>query len=167
MAVPKFLLKLKSKLIYCKLKAYSEHERNHHEVAYPCLALLPELFEHYNVVTACIYYIESPSTNILELIKLIDVTITELRKNEKVKSVLIQKSQTVSLDNFFKDTQSRYVNIPTSLSFLKEKCLEYFTLYEDLSQYKTGIEGYNYRALGLFTQTLSALTDAIRKYHNV
>ena len=163
----KFLLQLKSKLIYWKLKLYNEHERNYPLAAVSSLALLPELYQYYQVVSACVYYFDSPVDTLLELIKVLSQTNSELKDNTKVTTVLLHKVKPVALDYFFKDSQARYTDIPKALELFKELSLEYYVLHEKLTPYQTGIEGYNKRVLTNFTQSLGIVTDAIRNYHNV
>ena len=164
MKIPKLLLKLKSSYIYWKLERYTDIERNYPVIANSAIALQPELYETISISTACLYYFNSPTPTLLDLIEVLDTTINELKNNTVATRALLVRSAPVTIESFLKDQKSRYIDAPRALAIFKSLTLEYHLLYQKLSTFKIGVEGYNNRGLSVFTQNLITLTDAIRNY---
>lgn len=164
MKTPNYLLKLQSKFIYWKLNTYTESERTYPAIANSLLALEPTLFTNIKINTACIYYFNSSTQTLIELIDVLSTTNTELKNNAKVTKALQLRIDQVSIESFLRDSKSRYIDAPRALRMFKELALEYYTLHQTLAPFDIGIEGYNKRVLSVFTDNLSAITNALRSY---
>jgi hypothetical protein len=150
------------------LKSYTEYERNFPVIAISTIALQPKLFDKLNILTACIFEIQSPTTTIIELISVLETTNRELKKGEVIVTAALQtRKVTVTVDNFLKDSESRYINAQRALEILKPMLLEYYTLHDELPTDSIGVAGHNRRVLTLFTNTLSELTNSLLEYSYV
>jgi hypothetical protein len=125
----------------------------------------PKLFRQLNVTSACVTKVKVDLPSIIYYVRLLKWLNANDLSAERIdlKSANV-RAQTVTIENFFRDSLGRYVDSEQEVTTFKHEALSLLKRFEGLEHEQIGDIGYNVRLLRVLLFSVATLADNLRLF---